>query len=106
MQCLLGWSAHRALRRRGVPTILQIDLPFGLASDSTRRHFARTLLQEWTRVEVDKPDWTPALDFTICLRHDLPAEFVTGHYHPAKLKDPFHGQMLVKSASTRCPACA
>ncbi len=105
IQCLLGWGAHRALRQYGAPTMVEVDLPFRWATWATREAFARHLLQEWTRLTVNEPSWSPALDFSIVLHIDVPATCIVGHYHPWELKDPFHGKTRRLSSNVRCPAC-
>ena len=106
LQCLLGWSAHRALKRYGTPTVVQVDLPFDWASEGTRREFARHLLQEWTRVLVMGQTFSPALDFTVVLRRDIPAEMVVGHSHPKVLKNPFMQYLKERTANPTCPHCS
>jgi hypothetical protein len=102
---LLGFSAHSTLRRRGVPTMVELDLPFRMATPGTRREFARKLLQEWVRVLVNGPTFVPALDFTIVLHANVPAQMIVGHYHPAVLRDPFHSFITHKTAINTCPGC-
>lgn len=102
---LLGFSAHSTLRRRGVPTMVELDLPLRLATPNTRQEFARKLLQEWVRVFVNEPTFVPALDFTVVLHADVPAEMIVGHYHPDVLHDPFQGFVSHKTALRTCPGC-
>jgi hypothetical protein len=103
---LLGFSAHHTLRRRGVPTMIELDLPFNLATPNTRREFARKLLQEWVRVLVNAPTFVPKLDFTVILRADLPPEMIVGHYHPTALKCPFNRFATFETKQPVCPSCA
>jgi hypothetical protein len=103
---LLGFSAHRTLRRRGVPTMVEIDLPFNLATPNTRHEFARKLLQEWVRLVVNAPTFVPKLDFTVILRVDLPAQMIVGHYHPEQLKCPFSQFSSYRTEVAFCPSCA
>lgn len=105
LQCLLGWGAHRALKRYGTPTVVEVDLPFDWASEGTRREFARHLLQEWTRVFVMGETFSPALDFSVILRRDIPAEKVVGHSHPRVLKNPFMQYLTERTADPTCPHC-
>ena len=105
LQCLLGWSAHGALKRYGTPTVVEVDLPFDWASEGTRREFARHLLQEWTRVSVMAETFSPALDFSVILRWDIPAEMVVGHSHPRVLKNPFMQYLTERTADPTCPHC-
>jgi hypothetical protein len=103
---LLGFPAHSILRGRGVPTMVELDLPFRLATPGTRREFARKLLQEWVRVLANSPTFVPKLDFTVILRTDVPAHMIVGHYHPEALKDPFRQYVTYQTQTRTCPACA
>lgn len=106
LQAFFSFSGFRVLRSRGVPTILELDLPLELTSDHTRQELATDLLQEWTRITVNRPSWSPQIDFTISLKHGLPPEYVVGHYHPKELKSPYHQKMVVRTDATECPGCA
>lgn len=105
VQCVLGWGAHSVMKRRGTPTVVELDLPFSLADHPTRTTFARKLLQEWVRVLLNAPTFVPALDFSVILHHDLPASMVVGHHHPPMVKDPFNGFARERSPRTTCPHC-
>ena len=106
ISAFLGFSGHRALRRRGVPTMIELDLPFELATLNTRREFARKLLQEWVRVLVNDPTFVPKLDFTLILRIDLPPSMIVSHYHPEVLKDPFSRYSRFQTEHPFCPSCS
>lgn len=103
---LLGFGAHDVLRRRGVPTMVEIDLPMSRLTPGLRANFAEALLQEWVRLEVNGATFIPPLDFTIMLRAPVPAHQIVGHFHPEALRDPFHQNILRKTAVKTCPACA
>jgi hypothetical protein len=82
IQCVLGSEAHEALRRRGAPTILVVDLPLTMITSHERKQLAVALLREWTRIKVNKPHSVPELDFTFCLGEDVPGNMIVGHFHP------------------------
>ena len=105
LQCLLGWGPHRALKRYGTLTLVEVDLPFDWASEGTRRAFARHLLQEWTRVFVMGETFSPILDFSVILRRDIPAEMVVGPSHPRVLKNPFMQHPTERTADPTCRHC-
>ncbi len=102
---LLGDGASEVLRRRGVPTMLRIDLPGALVRDCARVELADQWLHEWTRVANLSPNSVPILDFTICLDQAIAPEAIASHYHPAELPDPYHQRERVRSV-TVCPSCA
>lgn len=104
--CVLGPSAFSTLRKRGVPTMIEIDLPISWMSPGLRRELAETLLQEWVRLRVNSPTFVPKINFTIGLWTPVPASMVVGHYHPEVLKDPYDGSTLHRTESRTCPSCA
>lgn len=106
MQCILGFEAHPALRAWGAPTVVLVDLPLSLVTSGTRDELARLLLQEWTRIKVNRPDWVPDQDFTFTLRTAVPPGLVVGHTHPEWIRDPFHGNMRRQNDRLTCPTCA
>ena len=85
--------------------MLEIDLPLDWVHPEARVELALALLQEWTRVAVNEPDWSPKIDFTFSLQHDLPADCIVGHYHPEVLIDTHHGFIRRRQLATTCPAC-
>lgn len=93
------------MKRYVTPTLVEVDLPFDWASEGTRREFARHLLQEWTRVFMIGETFSPALDFSVILRRDIPAEMVVGHSHPLVLKNPFMQYLTERTADPTCPYC-
>lgn len=105
LMAFLGEAGHATLRGLGVATMLEIDLPLDWTSSGTRGELAQALLQQWTRVAVNAPDWSPQIDFTFSLRHDLPAHCIVGHYHPEVLVDNHHGFIRRRQLATTCPAC-
>lgn len=106
IQCVLGFEAHEALRRRGFPTIFAVNLPLSMVTSNEREQLARALLQEWTRIKVNRPDWVPELDFTFCLRNDIPATMIVGHFHPEAICDPFYQNLMRRVGPQKCPGCA
>lgn len=105
IQSVLGFEAHEALRQRGVPTVLAVDLPLSMVTSHEREQLAETLLQEWTRIKVNKPDWVPELDFTFCLREDIPGAMIVGHFHPNVICDPFYQNIKRRVGQQNCPNC-
>lgn len=102
---VLGFEAHAALRRRGTPTILLVDLPLHQASDCQRQELSKVLLQEWTRIKVNNPDHIPERDFSFIVRESISRESVTGHYHPEAVRDPFYQRILRHVDRRSCEIC-
>lgn len=106
IQCVLGFEAHEPLRRRGVPTVLAVDLPLSMVTSHEREQLAEKLLQVWTRIKVNRPDWIPELDFTFSLYVDIPGSMVVGHFHPELIRDPFYQNIMRRVGRQNCPSCA
>jgi len=102
---VLGSSGRRVLKNIGVPTLLEIDLPLSMSGPQTRMELAARMLNEWTRFTCNTPDWSAPIDFSFCLRVDIPASCIVGHSHPAKLRDPLNGRDLYHSPKTVCAYC-
>jgi hypothetical protein len=105
MQSILGFEAHRAILQWGSPTIIQAHLPLSMSCSATRTELARALLQEWTRIRVNRPKWTPERDFTFTLNVPVPAEMIVGHEHPACIRDPLHKNEKRRNDRLDCPSC-
>ncbi len=88
ISAILGAAGRRVLLQRGVPTLLEIDLPLRMSSMQTRTEIAMKMLGEWTRLACNRPDWSALIDFSFCLRTDIPAAWIVRHSHPAELRDP------------------
>lgn len=106
IQCVLAPEGYAALRRKGVPTILTVALPLRMASLSDRRDLARTLLQEWTRVTVNKPNWTPEIDLSFCIQKAIPRELIVNHFHPEFVFDWHFGGIKRRIGLQHCPSCS
>jgi hypothetical protein len=104
IQCVLGWGAHTQLRQRGVPTVISVDLPLNVTTSGERRELAEVLLQEWTRIKVNKPKWVPELDFAFCLNESIPGAMIVGHFHPETIYDTFYS-IERRLGPQSCPAC-
>lgn len=104
IQVLLGWGAHEALRRRGSPTIIELDLPLNVVHSGDRTELARVLLREWGRQQVADDGQSPEIDFSFILRRNVPPVWITGHSHPARIRNPFH-RTVRQNPFTDCPSC-
>jgi len=106
ISAVLGAAGRRVLLDRGVPTLLEIDLPLGMSSMQTRTELATKMLREWTRQACNRPDWSAPIDFSFCLRTDIPPAWIVGHSHPAELRDPLEQGRIYRSRVVTCAHCA
>jgi len=97
ISAILGAAGRRVLLQRGVPTLLEIDLPLRISSMQTRTELATKMLREWTRLACNRPDWSAPIDFSFCLRTDIPAAWIVRHSHPAELRDPLEQGRIYRS---------
>lgn len=105
IQSVIGQSNHKVLRRRGAPTIISVNLPMNLIDDQVKMELANSLLREWTRNKVNRPNWTPEIDFTLCVRGDVSSNMIVGHFHPESVRDPFYQGIARKTGISYCPSC-
>jgi hypothetical protein len=103
---LFDEHARRFLRGIGVPTLIEIDLPFSKTADSDRRAFAEDILMEWTRLACNGEEWIAPINLTFFLFQDVPAKYVVGHSHPATVRNPHDPRRLYRSPTTTCKHCA
>ena len=101
----LGPGARNVLLRRGLPTMVELDLPLSWVSHSMRTSLARHLVREWTRAVVNRSDWVPQIDFCFMLQMPLPSYLVVGHSHQSTLPDLHDQYRLRRSDVTHCPSC-
>lgn len=99
-------DVHDALRDRGIPTVLVIDLPLRLLDDDERYKFlSEEVLPSWVweyllgHQETLEGYWCPII------RRKIPAAAIVGHYHPRILEDPYY-QLIKRSGwPTTCAYC-
>jgi hypothetical protein len=102
---VLGRGSRGPLLERGVPTMIEVDLPLMWTSFGQREALASLLLREWTRQVAQRPRQVLVVDFTFTMHHDLPPEVVTGHYHPTEMEDPLEGSSLYRPPGDSCLHC-
>jgi len=76
-----------------------------MVTSHEREQLAENLLQEWTRIKVNRADWVPELDFTFCVREDIPNALIINHFHPEVICDPFYMNMVRRVELRKCPSC-
>ncbi|HEY4074298.1 MAG TPA: hypothetical protein VGM52_14480 [Herbaspirillum sp.] len=94
------------LRRYGIPTILEVDIPVGLIPGEQHVEVAKMILSEWGQLAARRP--LPFGDDGPCfvVRHDIPPECVQNHYHPARIPDPHQGHRIHINRLLSCDVCA
>lgn len=85
------FSARKILSEIGRPTLFVCDIPFDLMRHATVKEFAGMILEYLFCEIIDGQEahaLSPGAGSALSLTVDLPASFIVGHYHPAKIYDP------------------
>jgi len=83
-----GEDYRLRLRQIGIPTILEVNIPVALIPDVQKREVGKMILSEWGQIRASKPLRRSSAPCYV-VRHDIPAECIKAHYHPAQIID-FH----------------
>lgn len=101
-----GVLAQRRLREKGVPTVIEVDLPVELVPEEQQMELARSILSTWgqhvARRQLGVGDGPPC--FTV--RHSVPPEHIRAHWHPARIVDPHRRHLPYLNRVRVCPSCA
>lgn len=88
---------RQALKAVGAPTMFVCDVPLRAIGGHTLLEFAGTALEMMFEALQQgrsyRPDAHRGAGF--CIREILPPSCIVGHYHPARIRDPFRGYAVV-----------
>lgn len=93
------------LRDIGVPTVLEVDIPFALIRPRQRVEVANMILSAWGQNVTGKHlgrDSPPSY----VIHENIPAECIKDHYHPERIRDVHREPGMYVSNVTRCEMCA
>lgn len=82
-----SYEAKRVFRAVGRPTIFQVDAPMNLVGSHTVEEFAGSVLEySFCKLLADREPYafSPGAGSGLILRHPIPKEAITGHFHPEK----------------------
>ncbi|MCF8038033.1 MAG: hypothetical protein K9K79_01840 [Desulfohalobiaceae bacterium] len=85
----IGRSVKPSLRRRGVPTVFAVDMPVEHFTDDELTTLGEVALQAWAYSIAHNTGEVGGIDFAIHLEQNLGPEFISSHYHPECIPDPF-----------------
>ncbi|MBT1119028.1 hypothetical protein [Stutzerimonas nitrititolerans] len=93
------------LREIGVPTVLEVDIPFALIRPRQRTELANLILSAWGQNVTGKH---LGMDSPPCyvIHEDIPAGCIKDHYHPERIRDIHREPGMYVSNITRCEMCA
>lgn len=92
------------LRKIGIPTILEVDIPIGLIPHAQRMAVAKMILSEWGQLRTRRPLGMSSPPSYV-IRADIPPGCIKTHYHPAKIQDPHQYNCYVNHA-VWCEHCS
>ncbi|MBR8279086.1 hypothetical protein [Burkholderia vietnamiensis] len=92
------------LRERGVPTVLEIDLPVGFVNGDDIEEVAKLVLSVWGQAATkQRAGSSPSPCYVV--RRTIGAECIVGHVHPAKIRDPHRSNICYVNTQHTCDVC-
>jgi len=92
------------LRDRGVPTVLEIDLPVGTVHEDEIGDVAKLVLSVWGQA-VTKQHAGSSPSPCYVVRRTIGAECIVGHVHPERIQDPHRGNIRYVNTQRTCDVC-
>lgn len=99
-----GEDYRHRLRKMGIPTILEVDIPIDLIPEPQKLEVGKMILSEWGQLRTKRPLGTTSSPCYV-VRSDIPAEFIKAHYHPARIRDFHHPIPTYINRTIRCDHC-
>ncbi|WP_446333227.1 hypothetical protein [Burkholderia pseudomallei] len=92
------------LRRHGVPTILEVDMPASFVPSEQRNEVATMVLSAWGQSVAHRP---LGLGEEPCyvVRRNIPPDCIKSHYHPQRIRDPHQGFRAYQNPAMTCDVC-
>ncbi len=103
--CVLGEGNRQPLLERGIPTLIEVELPLNTNPDQGNEDIAKHMLTAWVRYVAHRPAEPVRVDFSFKLQHGVPASMIVGHSHPAEIRDPWDKRRIYRVNSSLCPMC-
>lgn len=101
---LYGEDYRWRLREIGIPTVLEVDIPFALVREGQRVELAKMILFAWGQNVTGRQlgrDSSPCY----VIHQDIPPECIKAHYHPKRIRDVHREPGTYVSNVTRCEMC-
>jgi hypothetical protein len=93
------------LRRYGVPTILEVDVPVALIPPAQHFEVARTMLSEWGQLAARRPLRMGSIPPCYVVSEPIPPQCIVSHQHPARIYDPHQGRRVFTNTQLSCDVC-
>lgn len=100
-----GEDYRMRLRNHGIPTILELHIPIRHLLKPQVNVLARLVLAAWGEVVAKRQ---LGMGYSPCLtvRRTVEPQYIVGHTHPARIRDPHLGRSTYINKDTRCAYCA
>ncbi|WP_210558268.1 MULTISPECIES: hypothetical protein [unclassified Pseudomonas] len=93
------------LRKVGVPTVLEVNIPMAHVPHFNRMEVARMILSEWGQLVTRQPLGMGSAPCYV-VHDDIPPECIKAHYHPQRIRD-FHGfSSMYINHTIECEMCS
>jgi len=79
------------LRKCGKPTVFEVRMRISTFSDGELRELTSKVFHTWAYNIAHNRTYPYELDFGIEIDHELPQDYIIGHYHPKMIPDPSNG---------------
>jgi hypothetical protein len=93
------------LRERGVPTVLEVDIPIEIVQWRDIEEVAKTVLSVWGQ-EVTKRKVGSSPSPCYVIRQTIDAQYIRNHTHPENILDPHLGYIQYHNPQRTCDMCA
>lgn len=93
------------LRERGIPTVLEIDIPIGIVQWWDIEEVAKMVLSVWGQ-QVTKRRVGSGPSPCYVIHRTIDAQYIRNHTHPEKILDPHRGYIQYLNRLRTCDMCA
>ncbi|WP_230958696.1 hypothetical protein [Burkholderia stagnalis] len=93
------------LRERGIPTVLEVDIPIEIVQWRDIEEVAKMVLSVWGQ-EVTKRRVGSGPSPCYVIRRTIDAQYIRNHTHPDKIPDPHRGYIQYRNRQRTCDLCA
>lgn len=96
---------HRLrLRKYGVPTILEVNIPVSIIPYYQLKELAQTLIADWGNRLLDvRENYDDNMGFRIY--EPITPSHIVNHYHPRNINDPHYYPSVYRSKKITCDMC-
>lgn len=93
------------LRDIGVPTVFEVNIPAAMVPPEQLLHTAKLVLSEWGQLVAKRP-LGGGDEPCYVIRGNIPSEYIYGHSHPSRLRDPHKGHSIYVNKFSTDDDCA